>query len=766
MSPQQLERVKEMLDEVLGLDRVERAAYLAAADVDETVRHEVESLLAQEDIEVPLLGGPIFPRVSSGQRIGPYRILRRLGDGGMGTVVLAMREDFKKKVALKLIRPGLISGEALRRFLSEAQMLAQVEHPNVARILDGGTTDDGHPYFVMEYVKGEPIDEYCRGLSIVARVELFRQVCAAVQMAHSHLIVHRDLKPGNILVTAEGTAKLLDFGIAKQLAPSDSEAASTTLHSQPMTLLYASPEQIEGRRIRPASDIYSLGVLLYQLLTGLLPYEGNPKSLSEVTRAIREEEPRRPSTAVRQDAEQAGRKGSRRRQKELTGDLDSIVLKALEKDPRQRYGSVEQLSEDLRRHLTALPVSARRATFLYRAWKLVRRRKLPLAAVAAALALAAFATLQWRLAVSERERREVVVEVMSELFWVPILKEARGQERRVQKILESSLDKVDLLEAEPPLQAEILQAAAVTYAELGDEERTLELRERAVRILRDHYGGKKHPDLARAINNLATSYYRLQRTEDAERLYREALAMKESLSLDDEDRAKSLSNLASILTNRGELAEAEPLYREALSIREKTYTPGQVDLATSLRSLANLRHLRGEPAEAEPLLRRALEIRRDVYGTDSKAFAAVLSTLGRVVHAQGRAAEAEELFRQTLEIRRRRYGEASRAVAATGIDLAAVHLDRGEVDVAEELLVEALEILRAKAPEHWQLPRAESLLGAVRTAQGRYGEAEPLLLGGVRKLGELRGEVVYTRNARRRLREFEDVQDAGSQALP
>ena len=408
MTPERWQKIDQLLDDVLELESGARAGFLdKACTADSQLRLEVESLLAASEqsgnfIESPFLSAADLKDDDSislaGQSLGSYRLLREIGSGGMGVVYLAVRADdeFKKQVAIKLVRPGPHNKDLLRRFRRERQILASLDHPNIARLYDGGTTEQGVPYLVMEYITGAPITEYCdeRKLSITDRLKLYRDVCAAVQHAHQSFVIHRDLKPGNILVTAEGEVKLLDFGIAKLLdADSAYVAMDMTTGVPVMTPEYASPEQIRGESVTTASDVYSLGIVLYELLTGHYPYRFKDRSLPEIIRVICEQEPEPPSRAISRvetKAEQNGKPQttlsaetvSRTREGKpeklrarLRGDLSDIALMALRKDPHRRYGTVEQLSEDLRRHLEGQIVLARKATLTYRASKFIRRYK-------------------------------------------------------------------------------------------------------------------------------------------------------------------------------------------------------------------------------------------------------------------------------------------------------------------------------------------------------------------------------------------------------
>lgn len=396
MDPERWNRIKEAVNACLELKPEERQdALRMACGGDLSLITEVERLLDSYHQAGDFLANPTANAGEAetdnlaGRRIGNYLILELIAHGGMGAVYKAVRADdqFRKEVAIKLIRKGFDSSFVVQRFKAERQILANFDQPNIARLLDGGTTADGRPYLVMEYVDGEPIDVYCesRKLSTDHRLQLFRQVCAAVQFAHQNLVIHRDLKPSNILVTADGVPKLLDFGIAKILDPERAgvEDSATVTMVQMMTPEYASPEQFGGGQLTTATDVYSLGVVLYRLLTGQWPYRTATHSLQEIAKAICEQEPEKASGAVSRtvklvDGLHSDRIGKLRSQ--LQGDLDNILLKALRKEPERRYVSVEQFSEDIRRYLAGLPVVARKGTVRYRAGKFVRRNKAAVAA--------------------------------------------------------------------------------------------------------------------------------------------------------------------------------------------------------------------------------------------------------------------------------------------------------------------------------------------------------------------------------------------------
>jgi tetratricopeptide (TPR) repeat protein len=485
MEAERWQQVKAIFQAALDLPPDERRAYVQTACAgDEELRREIDSLLVSEEDSDGFLTteasnyvpGAMLdsdaPDANLGRRIGPYQIESEIGSGGMGSVYLAQRVDeFRQKAAIKLMRRGMDSRLVVSRFRYERQILAGLDHPNIARLLDGGATEDGRPYFVMEYVEGTPIDAYChaRSLPVPEILRLFRQVCAAVQYAHQNLVVHRDIKPGNILVTPDGTPKLLDFGIAKLIRQETAAetAGLTSMGVRLMTPEYASPEQVRGTPITTATDVYSLGVVLYELLAGRRPYEFSAASPVEVERTVCETEPRPPSAVE-------GGAASKR----LSGDLDNIVLKALEKDPHRRYASVEQFSEDIRRHLEGVPVLARPLTIRYRTAKFVRRNRT--AVVAGVLVFLSLtgglvaASIQAHIARQQRaraERRFNDVRHLAESFLFEFhekIKDLQGSRPARELIVQRALEYLGGLTQEAAGDASLSRELAEAYLKVGD----------------------------------------------------------------------------------------------------------------------------------------------------------------------------------------------------------------------------------------------------------------------------------------------------------
>jgi serine/threonine protein kinase len=556
--------VKRVFEEVLPLQGEEQSQSLDKACAGHPwLRPEVESLLSAYRHAGDTMEHPAIPPESStadyptwdpwlGRKIGRYQPIAKIGEGGMGAVYRAVRVDdhYLKQLAIKVLAQGRVAENDFRRFRNERQILASLEHANIARLLDGGATEDGHPYFVMEYVEGERIDEYCDShrLTIVQRLKLFREVCDAVQYAHQKLVVHRDLKPANILVTADGTPKLLDFGIAKLLDPElffQTVNLTATL-ARPMTPEYASPEQIRGEAVTTASDVYSLGVILYRILTGHPPYNTDSQTPADIARAICEQEPERPSVVIGRSVTIMANDGqpialtpelvSTLREghpallrKRLTGDLDNIILKALHKDASRRYGSAEQLGDDLGRYLDGLPVHARPDTLFYRVGKYVRRHRIPV--VAAALVLLSLlggmaATLrQARIARAAQARAEqrfndvrkiahdLIFDVHDSIQYLPGATPAR------KLIVQYAMSYLDKLAQESSGDPSLQQELAIAYqkvgdvqgldvrSNLGDTAGALKSYQKSLDILEGLV--KANPQDQRARSDLAESYNRL-----------------------------------------------------------------------------------------------------------------------------------------------------------------------------------------------------------------------------------------------------------------
>ncbi len=730
--------VKEILRAALECDASEQAAFLEhACGDDRALRAEIDELLVAEAKSLPWLDGAagevavemLVGTPLVGQRIGPYDLVRELGRGGMGAVYLGVRADdqFEQRTAVKLLHRGILDDELLRRFHQERQILASLEHPHIARLLDGGMTGDGLHYFIMEYVEGVPIDAFCdrHRLPLAARLELFRQVCGAVEYAHRHLVVHCDLKPSNILVTEDGMPKLLDFGIARLLGSRHIPRLVTTRLAglRLMTPEYASPEQVRGERLTTASDTYSLGVLLYKLITGRLPYRLGEATLPEIERVICDREPPRPSTVG--DAS-----------RELRGDLDNIVAMALRKDPARRYRSVEQLSEDLSRHLTGMPVVARRDTLTYRAGKFVRRHRLGVSAAALVTLslLLGLAVSAWMAVVATAERRqsEQVLSFLERLF-----EEAdptRGESLTVRELLDRGTRQFEReLADQPAAQARLMGTVGEAYRQLGAYEPAETLLEGALERRRQVFG-EDSTELAESLDRLCRLRRDQGQHEEAEDLCRQALALRRQLSEEAPEVADSLNHLATLLLEMGEYRQAETLSRQALDLHRGL--PGNADRAiagraTAGRAIAISHHNLGEALrrqgnydDAEPALRRAVELYRERLGEEHPFVAPGLTSLALVLQQRGDHQTAERYYRQALDLRRATLGPEHPLVATSLINLAALLLATKQYDDAEPLYRQALALNRKRDERHPEEATVLHHLGALRHAIGDLAGAE------------------------------------------
>ncbi len=777
MTPERWVEVKCVLVELLAETPSRRDRLLdSLCGEDAELRLEVESLAAFESqlddgffshpAQLPTdVAGP--PRAAGegarrraaelepGQRVDAYEIHRLLGEGGMGAVYLAYRaDDFHKQVALKLIRRGQINRASVLRFQHERQILAELEHPSIARLLDGGSTVEGSPYLVMEYVEGETLDRYCASheLNLETRLDLFRQICEAVHFAHQRQIIHRDLKPGNILVTAAGVPKLLDFGIA-ELAREGVSSPSLGHHA--MTPRYASPEQLRGEAATTASDIYSLGVLLCRLLTGRLPPGANvaatasePQRLSEIVGAPT------PAGGDRRAPAAAGLPPSKTLAHRLRGDLDAMAQRCLANEPEDRYGSAWQLADDVRRTLEQRPVAAREGTLLYPLVCWVRRHQLAAAATVLLLLLAVgltFTAVRWWQTDRLREQEALVANFVEDLLTTSRLLDSPDGPATAEKLLQRIHERVP---DRPDLQATLTLSMGRIYQKRGHYNEARKLIETSLDLRRRLYP-RAHERLARGINVLAVVLDELGEFERAEALFREALAMRLKLTGEqDEEYLYTLNNLASLLAARGDLSEAAALYRRNLELRAELYGADSPEAATALNSFGAFLFQSGEPADAESYLRQALEIRQPLYGSENLAVATSLNNLARVLQALDRPQESESLYREALTLQEKLRGAGHPHVAAVLRNLATLRLQRGDAAECEILIDRTREVFRATLPAgHWRIADADSVAGGCLAAQGRLTEAEPLLRESLAILQREKGDqAMVTREALARLR--------------
>ncbi|HEX2645002.1 MAG TPA: serine/threonine-protein kinase [Thermoanaerobaculia bacterium] len=764
IDPALWKRLDEVFAEALERPPAQRQAFLDEVSRDDpALRDEVERLLAADQAETSFLETPpgellglALDELEEGGSLGPYRLLRRIGSGGMGAVYLARREDehYQRDVAIKVLRSGLASTEAFHRFLAERQILAQLEHPNIARLYDGGSTRDGRPYLVLELIDGVPVDEYCdrHRLSVHQRLALFQKICAAVQYAHQNLLVHRDLKPGNILVTPEGEPKLLDFGIAKRLAPEPGGPGGTPGETQGgvrlLTPSYASPEQVRSAAITTASDVYSLGVILYELLAGRRPYPVAPEQPYEIERIICEREPERPSAALLRPgtdpppeaiAQARGTHPAELRRC-LQGDLDNIVLMALRKDPRSRYSSAAQLSEDLARYLEDLPVAARPETLRYRGRKFLRRNRAAVAITAAVvLLLATFVAsllAQRRQLARERDKARYALSFLVDTFKQADPYQTQGERLTAREILDQGAARVAReLAGQPDMQAGLMDAIGEANLGLARHGKAKPLLERALALRRQVFGPGSL-EVAESLEHLAACLSEGSRLGEAEVRLREALAIRRRRQGNrDLAVARTLNQLGRLLAQQGaplgDAPEIEALHQEALAIARRVERPAGATVAESLLDLAELRSLQGQTAAAEQLFREGLEIESRVFERRNPRLYRDQSKYGVLLINAGKLRPAEALLRRCLAIQREMLGREHPDAVETMNDLAlAIHL-QGRHAESEPLNHEVLSLLLSHygpldlrvATAHQNLATDLEPLGRVAEAVDHYHQA-------------------------------------------
>ena len=629
----------------------------------------------------------------SGDSIGHYRLIRRLADGGMAIVYLAERQDghFRKRVALKILTTDLCNEEMLLRFRGERQILAQFNHPNIAQLLDGGETPDGQPYVVMEYISGSSLVDHIQNqnLSIRDRLQLFLKVCLAVEYSHQHLIVHRDIKPDNILVNMQGIPKLLDFGIAKLLRPDfvQMQMAKTQIGEKLLTPLYASPEQIQGGQIGTTSDVYSLGVLLFEILTGKLPYP-EPHRGPQLVEAVCLKEPLTASQVVT---------GSDL-QRELDGDLDQIVHQALQKDPRRRYGSVLQLIQDIERHLNGFPVLARPDNLAYRLEKFGRRNKIATVASVAVLTVVVFAGIAlFRVAKQAQHERDTAVQVaefMSDVFHGSDDRTATGENISALALLDRGAARVEKdLAGQPEIQGRLMDMMGRSYRDSGNPQRALQLLNRSLE-LRLQVFGKDNWQVAETLQSL-TQLHNLRGTyAEAETAGRECLRIMRMLKGEEDVEVANTKNLLGLsLVNQGKYEEAEQLFSTGLKTTTRLLGESHIYSTSLQNALTIVWRSQGRLDEMESALRKLLAIERREHGDWSPRTARALTNLGQVLTDRGAAVEAIPYLEEGLKIRRKQFPNGESQILAISISALAQCLqNQGMLDRARELWLEVMPV--------------------------------------------------------------------------
>ncbi|MEM7583077.1 MAG: serine/threonine-protein kinase [Acidobacteriota bacterium] len=764
------------------LDGTERRAFLESQRVDGAdVIDQVEAMLEANRQASSEIGGIVDSAVVNAlqklpDRIGPYEIVSQIGAGGFCSVYRARlpeeaTQEATQNVAIKVLKRGLTSRDAERRLQQESEILARLHHPNIARLLGHRTSHLGEPYFVLELIDGEPIDRFCDNhrWTIDQRLKLFCQVCSAVDYAHANLVIHRDIKPNNLLVTPDGTPKLLDFGIAKLLLPELSRAdpVHTLAGNSWMTPDYASPEQVREEPLTTATDVYSLGVLLYRLLCGRPPYQFHSRSPRAIEDVISNAEPPAPSShfaGLPSNRERHGEASARdlarcrgttapQLRDRLRGDLDSIVLMALSKQADRRYASALQLSQDIERHLRSEPVSARRLTPFYLARKFVRRHAISvgvavaiLATSAAAVVVTTRATLHAEAERSRAERHlaesQQVAELLVEIFEVPDPKIVREGRVTAEEVLDEGARRIATqLQHQPELRASLMAIMGRVYRNLGNNRKSRELLDEALAHRRELHGDADLP-VIETQQELARSLLAQGEYEAANELLRTTQSSLQAAGRDETaPYALTLTLLAGARKQMNQLDEAENLAQQALELQRVLLDPADPALIESMSLLAEVLSLKRDFDAAEAKFRETLELRRAHLGDNHPDVATNLGDLTVVLHGQGRFEEAEQAVRETIRIRANLYGDDHWIVGTSYHNLGQLLAAKGQVDEALPWLERSLEISRAQlGQDHPKIAGSLVSLAMLNQRLDRFQEAEALYLRALElhreKLGE------------------------------
>lgn len=736
------DRIQSLFHKATDLPLGEQHAYLQSACADDAaLLADVLAMLREDSHQFSMLDQSVASVASdlleadssslAGREFGPYRLIRILGEGGMGVVYLAERKDLRSSVAIKVLRDAWLSPARRERFASEQRTLAQLNHPFIARLYDADALMDGTPWFVMEYVEGAPLTDYCEmhQCSIEQRLQLFRDVCEAVQYAHQHAVIHRDLKPSNILVKNDGTVRLLDFGIAKQLESLDTSVNQTMTGLRLMTPAYAAPEQIRGDRVGIHTDVYSLGIILFELLTGQLPFDLSNLTPAEAATIITEHEPGRPSAVSKL---KGALSGSSAVSKGAWSDLDVLCLTPMHRDQERRYRSVEGLMRDIDHYLNGEPLEARPDSLIYRVTKFVTRNERAVAVSAAVLlmviGMVVFFTVRLtkarNAALAEAARTHRIQTFMMNLFEGGDEAVGPSDSLRVVTLVDRGVQEAQTLNTDPRLQSELYQNLGAIYQSLGKLDQADSLLRSALEE-RNALFGSDSPESAETLVQLGLLRDAQGKFDDAERLTQQGLEIdKRKLPPNHPHLARATSALGKVLEDRGSYVQAIQVLEEAARLQS---TPGgpTTDLAETLTELANSQFYSGNYAVSESLNQRVLTMDKQLYGERHPHVADDLINLGAIQYDLGHYPEAERLDRQALEITLGFYGKNHPATASALTILGRTLVTQKKIDEAAGMLQEALGIEeQVYGRVHPRVAGTLNELGKIAQQQGKLDEAE------------------------------------------
>lgn len=812
MNQDRLDKVRELFDEASNLSDDERELYLnekCAADLE--LKKEVQSLFNSFENTKDFLEEPLtiveqyknsFVDPYIGKQIGNYIIDGEAGVGGMGIVYTGKRNDkeFEQKVAIKILKHGITSEYLLKRFQIERQTLANLQHQNIARLLDGGRTSDGLPYLVMEFIDGIPITECCNKnkLNVEEKLKLFRDVCNAVQYAHQNLIIHRDLKPGNILVTNDGIPKLLDFGIAKlideELAESNEGLTRTGVWH--LTPEYASPEQIKGEKITTASDVYSLGVLLYQILTGYQPYKISNSSPAAISKIITEEKIQKPSEKVKQIVSEPSNEKttSEKSYKHLEGDLDNIILKAMHKEPLKRYVSVEQFSEDIRRHLFGLPVIAQKDSAGYRLSKFINRHKVGFVSSVGffVLLITSLIAIIWQSNVATNERDKALSEALKvenvNNFLQDMLSSVDpteiGRDVKVYDVLKKASEDIGKnFIKHPEIEASIRKTIGVTLTNLGEFDEAKPHLLKSLELNNKVYGSASFQS-GESMHELALYYHWIGDLNLADSLYTKSIMiLRKNSDSPPREIAGAINDLGILKQEQAKYQESLNLLREALNIYQKNFGETDRDVASTLNNLALTLESLNDIDGAEKYYKKSLEVYLKLYSPDRPEISTIYNNLAYIYIDKDNLNKAEEYFKKSLELKINAFGKNHSLVGLGYMNLGALEYTMNKFAVSESNLLAALEnfntslnanhiwfgltnfwyskILTKKSnyteaekcvrtalsiyiknypKDHPNTISANAELGIIYFHQKKYAAAEKLLVTGYERIRQIKGE--------------------------